>query len=159
MRTLREFRDYQLGREQKLLSNITKFPEGKHQFYHAWWMANRVIGLQATIEGHLNVGKMRYSLCALLDQRLIIDRNSRIFDYGFIHVDLAVLSDHEALLRDYVNLSYRGDQINYPDMDVMVTDGEGVIWCHTMLMTIKQDWHMVARNVEIIRKKVLPKKG
>jgi hypothetical protein len=43
-------------------------------------------------------------------------------------------------------------------MEVQVLRGEGAIFCHSVLMIIKEDWEMLGRNLNIMEMKVLNKK-
>ena len=82
--------------------------------------------------------------------------NSSVFDYGKGKVCYALCSDNLEFLRRFADLRYKGDGKNYPDMDIMVEEGESAIYCHSILMIIKEDWDTLARNLKILESVTLP---
>jgi hypothetical protein len=82
--------------------------------------------------------------------------NSSVFDYGMGKVCYALFSDNLEFLRRFADLRYKGDGKNHRDMDIMVEDGESAIYCHGILMIIKEDWETLARNLKILESVTLP---
>ena len=123
------------------------------------WEDNQTFGIADFFLGHdLMKAKQHFYLCGRFEEISIKYFNSQVFDYGISRICYPILSDNLPFLRRFAELKYKKDDKGVPDMEEQVLKGEGAIFCHSILMILKEDWEMLARNLNIMEMKVIDKK-
>jgi hypothetical protein len=159
--TLQEYYNRQKDREQQNLDRLSTTPPDKVNwniicdtfggFNSCFAVAN------IFIERDLSRARQHFYLCGRLNEIQIKIYNARLFDYAIPNLCYAIMSDNQDLLQRLGRLRYKGDGVNYPDMDKMVEQGESAIYCNSIQMILLEDWTGLARNLEIMEKVTLPK--
>jgi hypothetical protein len=159
METILEKLSYTLKREEKVIRNFHLQKDLANWNIGELSNINKSLAWYYFLLGDMDKAKQSFYLLGRCIEYNIIHYNSRIFDYGIPQVAYVLLCDNLPFLQNYfANLSYRGDGKNFPDMEKMVEMGEGAIFCHSILQIVKEDWNMLARNIDILEKKVINKK-
>lgn len=103
--------------------------------------------------------KQYFYVCGRLNEVLVKKFNDRFLDYGPYRYCYPFLSDDLEFLRRYADIAYKGDGKNIPDMDELVKEGGMPIYAHCIQMILKEDWEMLARDLDILERVTLPKEG
>jgi len=124
-----------------------------------FWEDNQTFGIASFFLGHdLMKAKQHFYLCGRFEEISVKYFNSQVFDYGLSRMFYPILSDNLPFLRRFAELKYKKDDKGVPDMEELVLKGEGVLFCHSILMILKEDWEMLGRNLNIMEMKIINKK-
>ncbi|HMI62104.1 MAG TPA: Imm49 family immunity protein [Puia sp.] len=124
-----------------------------------FWGNNQTFGIASfCLERDVMKAKQHFYLCGRFEEISVKYFNSQVFDYGLSRICYPILSDNLPFLRRFAELKYKKDDKGVPDMEESVLKGEGAIFCHSILMILKEDWEMLARNLNIMEMKVISKK-
>lgn len=159
--SLEEYYNQQKDRERQYLDRLSTTPADKLNwniicdtfggFNSCFAVAN------IFIERDLSRARQHFYLCGRLNEIQVKIYNARLFDYAIPNLCYAIMSDNQGLLQRLGRLRYKGDGVNYPDMDKMVEEGESAIYCNSIQMIFLEDWAGLARNLEIMERVTLPK--
>lgn len=157
--TLDELNEKALKREEDKPQQILKYKDtvSLKNVASSLWYDNEVIGVFELTKDKLYDVKLRFFNCGWLDEYVIKNFNSRIFDYGLHHISYAMLSDNEEMIQRYAKLRYHKGANAELSMNEMVALGESPIWCNTIQCFLENNIEGVERNLNIIETKTLPR--